>query len=103
DFKEVLQSVREASGFGAAVAASFEKADFGRSTSFIAYLIGILVASMIVGQMIALPAFVAIYLWRWGHYNWKICLSYAAITWAFIYGFYDQIMHLFFYPSLLFG
>lgn len=103
DFKDVLQKVREASGFGAAVAASFEKADFGRSTSFIAYLIGILLASIVVGQLIALPAFVAIYLWRWGHYNWKICLSYAAISWAFIYGFYDQIMNLFFYPSLLFG
>ena len=103
DFKEVREQVREASGFDAAVTASFEKAEFGRSTSFIGYLIGILVASIVVGQLIALPAFVAIYLWRWGNYNWKICLSYAAVAWTFIYGFYDQVMHLFFYPSMLFG
>ncbi|MBT4940500.1 MAG: tripartite tricarboxylate transporter permease [Rhodospirillaceae bacterium] len=103
DFKEVLLKVREASGLGGAISASFEKADFARSTSFIAYLLCILVATVFVGQLISLTAFVAIYLWRWGNYNWKICLGYAAVSWAFIYGFYDQIMHLFFYPSMLFG
>ena len=66
-------------------------------------MIAILFASIVIGQQIALPLFVAIYLWRWGHYNWKICIGYALAAWIFIFGFYDQIMHLFFYQSVLFG
>jgi len=103
DIREARADIKEQRGFGPALAASLNKADFHRSASFIGYLIAILFASIVIGQQIALPLFVAIYLWRWGHYNWKICIGYALAAWIIIFGFYVQIMHLFFYQSVLFG
>ena len=59
--------------------------------------------TFVVGQKITLPIFVGVYLWRWGGYSWRIAIGYAIGAWAFIVGFYDQIMNLLFHPSWLYG
>lgn len=58
---------------------------------------------LVVGQKFALPIFIFAYLIRWGKYNWRLALGCAAGGWVFLVGFYDQIMHLFWYPSWLDG
>ena len=84
-------------------AAAAEKADLHRSAMFFGYLAGILAVTYVAGQYIALTLFVAVYLWRWSTYTWAVALPYAAATLAFMYVFYDRVMHLFFHPSWLFG
>jgi len=87
-------------GFVSALAAAGDKAVVNRALEFFGYLLGILLVTLVVGQIAALVAFIAIYLRRWGGYNWKVALGYAAGGWVFLYGFYDQVMHIFWHPSL---
>lgn len=89
--------------FRAVLAASLAKADFRRSMTFFGYLAAVLALTYVAGQFVALTAFVIVYLWRWSDYGWKVVLPYASVTLAILWGFYDQIMHLFFHPSWLFG
>ena len=68
---------------------------------FFAYLIGLIVLTMLVGQKIALPLFFGIYMIRWGHYSRLIALSYAACVWGIMVLFYGQVMSILFHPSWL--
>ncbi len=68
------------------------------------YLVAVVVLAILVGQLIAIPAFIAIYLWRWGGFGWKMIVIYTGCAWLFLWGFYDQIMHLqFIYPVFEIG
>jgi preprotein translocase subunit SecG len=82
---------------------SLEKATFWPSIQFIGYILGLFAVTYIAGQQVALPLFVALYLWRWGGYDWKAIALYTALTYFVIWGFYGEIMHLLFHPSYLFG
>lgn len=64
------------------------------------FLIGI---TLIVGQRVALPVFVALYLVVWGRYKWRLALTYAAIGWLLLEFMFDRVVHVLWYPSLLFG
>ena len=57
--------------------------------------------TLLVGQKIAVPVFVAAYVLRWGKYSAPIAAAYALGAWALIVFFYDQVMGLLFHPSLL--
>jgi hypothetical protein len=57
----------------------------------------------VVGQKIAIPAFALLYLRRWGRFRWRMCAVYAGITWLILILFYDWVMNILFYPSLLYG
>ena len=56
---------------------------------------------LVIGQKLALPLFIAAYLIRWGHYNWRTALGYAAGGWLVLILFYDRVMDLFWHPSWL--
>lgn len=88
-------------GFGPSLSMALEKACFGKAMKFFGYLCCILLISMLVGQKIALPLFVFVYLIRWGSYGKWISLAYAGASWALIVLFYDRVIHLFWYPSWL--
>ena len=75
----------------------------GRACIFFGYLIALLAIAYLFGQMVALPLFVAAYLWRWGGYGWAVSLGYAAVGWAFLYLFYGKAMNVFWHQPLLFG
>lgn len=101
DVKATLRFTADHNGVKGAMAAAFEKALFRDAGVFFGYLLAILLLTFLAGQIVALLAFIAIYLWRWGGYGWKISLGYAAICFLFLYGFYDQIMNVLWHPSLL--
>ena len=101
DFRGAALSTTESAGFAAALRAASEKAVLGRAGEFFAYLLAVLLLTLVVGQVVALVAFIAIYLWRWGGYGWQVSLGYAACGWVFLYLFYDRLMHVLWHPSLL--
>lgn len=103
DGRQLVRTFAEKGNWSSTFRSAAQDAGFGLSSQFIAYLIAIILVSIVVGQKIALPLFVFIYLWRWGGYGWKISIGYTVGVAIFIIGFYDKIMNLFFYPSLLFG
>ncbi len=80
----------------AAAAAILDKAG-----AFLGYLVALVVVGYLVGQFIALALFIAMYLWRWGDYGWRVSLGYAAAGWAVLFGFYDQVMHIMWHFPLL--
>ena len=68
---------------------------------FFGYIAGLIVLTLLVGQKIAIPVFVAAYLLRWGRYPATTAAAYAAAAWVLIVAFYDQVMGLLFHPSYL--
>lgn len=102
DMREVLADTARL-GFAEAWRISARKTDFNKSIAFMGYLAAVLALTYIVGQKVALTLFCFVYLIRWGGYGWKFATGYAAIVLGFIWLFYDQIMHMFFHESWLFG
>jgi putative tricarboxylic transport membrane protein len=72
-----------------------------KACQFLCYLMVMMVVALLVGQKIALPLFVVVYLIRWGRYRWRTSTLYALFVWIFMVLFYDRVMHLFWYPSWL--
>jgi hypothetical protein len=68
---------------------------------FFGYVFGMIVLTLLVGQKIAMPLFIGIYLLRWGRYRKRIAMAYALGAWAIMVFFYDQVMSLLFHPSYL--
>ncbi len=68
---------------------------------FFAYVVGMIVVTLFVGQKIALPLFIGVYLVRWGHYRKRIAVAYALAAWTIMVFFYGQVMNLLFHPSYL--
>ena len=69
---------------------------------FILSLLFLIGATVALGQRLALPLFIALYLVVWGRYTWPFALTYAAAGWLFLYLMFDQLVHVVWYPSLLF-
>jgi TctA family transporter len=68
---------------------------------FFAYVAGLILLTLLIGQKLAIPVFVGIYLLRWGGYSIRIALAYALGAWALLVFFYDRVMSLLFHPSYL--
>ena len=96
-------AVEGAAGLGNALRAAAGKADLGQSLKFIGVILAVFVITYLVGQLVALPLFVAAYLLTWGGYGWRVGLGYAAIVAVVLWAFYGRLMGLLFHPSLLFG
>ncbi|MBT4940280.1 MAG: hypothetical protein HON14_14195 [Rhodospirillaceae bacterium] len=101
DGRVYLAALREHGGFGSAWAHASEEAVLDRAIMFFGYLFLMIMIMLVIGQKLALPLFIFTYLIRWGSYNWRVALGYAAGGWLFLVIFYDRIMHLFWYPSWL--
>jgi hypothetical protein len=74
---------------------------FLRKCHFFAWLVGILVVTVLLGQHVALPLFIALYLVVWGHYRWPLALAYAAAGLAILVGLFDYLSPTVWYPALL--
>ncbi len=101
DTRALIGVSREAGGLAAAIRQAVEKAVLWRALAFFGYLLAIVLVTLALGQKIALPLFVGIYLWRWGEYGWRMSVGYAVGGWVFMVGFYDQILGLFWHPAWL--
>ena len=78
-----------------------ERALLMKGMQFFAYLIAMVLAMLVIGQKIALPIYVYIYLRRWGNYSRRISATYALFGYAVLIGFYEKTLHLFWFPSLI--
>lgn len=103
DARDLARARLKAGGLGAALGAGAKSADLPRAARFLGYLAALIPLAMILGQKIALPLLVGVYLWRWGGYGWRLSLGYALAAWIVIVAFYDRVMHLVFHPSWLAG
>jgi hypothetical protein len=103
DLGAMRADVLESGSLAAALACGSRRAVLDGAIAFFGYLLTMLLISFVVGQMAAICLFIAVYLWRWGGYGWRVSLVYALGGLAILYGFYDQVMGIFWMPSLLDG
>ena len=85
----------------APVWAAIHSEELRRTLKFFGWLVGIVVATVLFGQHIALPAFIALYLLVWGQYGWRIALTYAAAGLALMIVLFDYMSPTLWYPALL--
>lgn len=98
DFRRLLNS---GGGFTKVLGEAAATALLTKAMLFMLGLIAMLLLMLVIGQKLALPLFISFYLAVWGGYGLRICLIYPLCAWAFMIGFYDRVMHLFWYPSWL--
>jgi TctA family transporter len=97
-----LIEARQVSGdWKTTLAKASEDAWLAQALPFFAYVFGMIMLTLLVGQKIALPLFIGIYLVRWGHYRKRVAALYAIGAWAILVFFYDRVMSLLFHPSYL--
>jgi len=101
DARMLLASRRAAGNWQTVLSDASHNVWMEKALPFFIYLIGLIALTMLVGQKIALPLFIAIYLVRWGHYSKRIAIAYAACVWAIMVLFYGQVMSILFHPSWL--
>ena len=78
-----------------------QKADLLGALRFLAYLLGALLISLVIGQKIALTAFVVVFLRTWTERTWRFCLGYGLLGWAVMALFYDRLLQMFWEPSFI--
>lgn len=90
-------------GFAFSWSAASQEWGLRSSLTFFGYLLAIVALAYTVGQLIALPIFVAVYTRRWGKSSWRVSFAYAAACFLVVWGLYAQIMNLHLHTSILFG
>jgi hypothetical protein len=103
DGRNCSRGISTCGGIGAALTSASRTWELRPSLRFIAFVFAILVMTYAVGQLVALPLFVAIYLRSWGKFSWLASLTYAAVSGVVIWGLYVRILNMHLYSSLLFG
>jgi len=103
DWRDLMKARREAGGWVEVIRTNSEQAMLFRSLTFFGYLLAMIVLTYPLGQKVALPIFIGMYLWRWGGYDRRLSIGYAVGGWIFIIVFYDRIMNLLFHPSWLYS
>jgi putative tricarboxylic transport membrane protein len=97
-----LQATKKAAGsWQLTLRKAGQDAWLAEALPFFTYVFGMIVMTLIVGQKIALPLFIGVYVVRWGHYSKRVAVAYALSAWAILVFFYDQVMSLLFHPSYL--
>lgn len=59
-----------------------------------AWIAGFFAAIVLLGFVLAVPAFVFLYLRLQGRESWLFSSVFAAVVWAGFYGLFDQLLHL---------
>jgi TctA family transporter len=75
--------------------------ELGRTVHFFLWLGAVLAVTVLFGQHVALPAFVALYLLVWGRYDWKIALVYAAAALGLMMLLFDYLSPTLWYPAIV--
>ena len=101
DSRLVLASKKAAGNWQIVLSEASNNIWMAQALPFFIYLVGLIVLTILVGQKIALPVFIGIYLVRWGHYSKRIAFAYAACVWGIMVFFYGQVMRILFHPSWL--
>ena len=101
DLLALLERKRNSGSWKTLLDTAAKDAWLAESLPFFGYLLCMIGLTLLVGQKIALPIFIGVYLVRWGNYSKWTAISYALGCWAIMVFFYDQVMSLLFHPSLL--
>jgi putative tricarboxylic transport membrane protein len=101
DLKDLRTEVHAKGSFGAVAQACGEQMSIGSAALFLAWIAGAIAITFIAGQTAGILVYMASYLWWWGKAGWKTIALYVAGGWAILYVFYDRLLHIFWYPSLL--
>ncbi len=99
DTREFRAECKASTSLGSYISAGVSGLDLKTSLRFYIWVTLILIVTLAIGQLITLPLFIALYLKRWGGYSWRISAAYAFGAWLVLYGFYDQILHVFWHQS----
>ena len=81
-------------GFGQMLADAAESSLLRRSIYFIAMLMAMAIVMLFIGQKLAIPLFMFLYLIYWGKYAKWVGALYAFVGWLFLIILYDRIIHL---------
>ncbi len=65
-----------------------------RTVKAIGSTFGLVFAIWLIGFQIALPAYVFLYLFFFGHVRWWVALFWLAVFLVLIYGFFDEVIHI---------
>ena len=90
-------------GAGGAVEGAVDRNRLRRGFYFFLWLVGIVVATLLVGQIPALIGFIGLYLRYWGKFSWRLAVPYAAIAGVFLYVMFEWVVPILWHQSLLFG
>jgi len=101
DFVHLIETKKAAGNWKVTLRQASKDAWLAEALPFFGYLFGTIILTLLVGQKIAIPLFIAVYIVRWGHYRKRIAVAYALCAWAILVFFYDQVMSLLFHPSYL--
>ena len=91
----------QSQSLGAMFAEAGERALLLRSIRFIAALVGMALIMLVIGQKLAIPLFIYLYLRLWARYPIWIGALYAFVGWLFLIILYDRIIHLNFHIPML--
>ena len=72
-----------------------------KSMKFISAIIGMILVTLFVGQKIAIPLFIFVYLMLWAKRSVSVSFLYTSLAWFFLVLFYDRIIHMQFHQSYL--
>ena len=86
--------------WGTLAAQTLRDGENRRAAVFFGYAIATLLVAWLVGQKIAICAFVFVYLMRWGGYAPRIAGLYTLACWALLVGFYDRVVQVFWHRPL---
>jgi len=74
-----------------------------RTTAIILWTLGFLVIILLVGFPLAVPIFVFAYLKIAGREPWTLTIALTAISWIFMEGLFNRLLHLPFPEGWIFG
>ena len=72
-----------------------------KSMKFISAIIGMILVTLFVGQKIAVPLFIFLYLMLWAKRSVSVSFLYTSLAWFFLVLFYDRIIHMQFHQPYL--
>ena len=78
-----------------------QQAVLPKSMKFISAIIAMILVTLFVGQKIAVPLFIFLYLMLWAKRSVSVSFLYTSLAWFFLVLFYDRIIHMQFHQPYL--
>jgi TctA family transporter len=94
DYRAAARERTEFGSWGATWRHALEKSDFVRGLFFCGWIAATIVLIWLFGNTAGVALFMGAYVIVWGEKPWWVGLIYAAGGYAFITGFYDNLMHI---------
>ena len=101
DSRNLLLARKALGNWANTISTGWERGMMTDGLHFMAYLVGMILVTLFVGQKIALPLMVMAYLRISGGKSLRFSISYGLVGWLIIVFFYDYILGITFHPSWL--